>query len=79
MGCDKDGLEQAETKVALRIVSSLTFSSLYLHYNTKNHSPYAMTVLRRTIQDQKVGSDPIPGKPPPYPEIARILPPLLNL
>ena len=39
MGCDKNWLELAETKVALRIAKSLTFSSLYLHCNTKNHSP----------------------------------------
>ena len=39
LGCDKDWLEPAETKVASRTVQSLTFSSLYLHCNSKNHSP----------------------------------------
>ena len=38
LGCDRDLLEPAETKVALGTVWSLTFSSLYLHYNTQNQS-----------------------------------------
>lgn len=36
LGCDKNWLEPAETKVAWRTVWSLTFSSLYLHFNTKS-------------------------------------------
>lgn len=39
LGCNKDQLEPAETTVALRVVWALTFSSLYLHCNTKNYSP----------------------------------------
>ena len=62
LGCDKDQLEPAETQVALRIVWSLTFSSLYLHCRTKKQPPYAMEVPRRAIKGQKVGSGLIPGK-----------------
>ena len=62
LGCNKDQLEPAETKVALRVAGSLIFSSLYRHFNTRNHSPYAMPVLTWAIKGQKVGSGPVPGK-----------------
>ena len=62
LGCNKDQLEPAETKVALRIARSLIYSSLYLHFDTKNHSPYAMLVPMWAIKGQKVGSGPVPGK-----------------
>ena len=38
-----------------------------------------MTVPRRTIKGQKVGSGPIPGNPHPFPKIAGILLPLISL
>ena len=38
-GCNKDRLEPAETRVALRIVWSLTSGSLYFHCNTKKSLP----------------------------------------
>ena len=38
-GFVKDWLEQAEAKVDLRIVQSLTFSSIYPHYDAKIHCP----------------------------------------
>ena len=45
----------------------------------KNTPPYAITVPRRAIKDQRVGSGPIPRKSPPYPETARIFLPLISL
>ena len=66
MGCDRDLLEPAETKVALGIVCSLTFSSLYLQCDTKKHPPLTMEVPRRMIKGHKVGGGPIPRKSPPY-------------
>ena len=38
LGCDKNWMELVECKVERRTVWSLTFSSLYLHYNTQNQS-----------------------------------------
>lgn len=67
-GCNKDQLKPTETKAAWRRVWSLTFSSLYLHCNTKNHSPLCHDIQKT----HKVGSGPIPEKPPPYPELASI-------
>ena len=62
LGCNKDQPEPAETNVALRIARSLIYRSLYLHCDTKNHSPYAMLVPMWAIKGQKVGSGPVPGK-----------------
>lgn len=39
LGGNEDQLEPAETKVVSSMLQPLTFSSLHLHCNTKNHSP----------------------------------------
>ena len=38
----------------------------------------AMTVPRLTIKGQKMGSDPIPGNPCPFPKIVEIILPLIS-
>ena len=72
LGFNKDWLESAETKVASRIVGSLTFSSSYLYCNTKITPLYATRVPRETMKGQKVSSGPSPGKSPLFPERTRI-------
>ena len=58
-------LELAETKMTSRIIGSLTFS-LYFHCTT-------------ITQIAKVGSGPVSGKIPSFPEIARIFLPAISL
>ena len=58
-------LELAETKMTSRIIGSLTFS-LYFHCN-------------KITQIGKVGSGPVSGKIPSFPEIARIFLPAISL
>ena len=38
-----------------------------------------MTVSTPTIREQKVGGDPIPGNPHPFPKIVGIIVPLTSL
>ena len=52
----------------LRIVWSLT----------QNHSPLRLNSSKTNHKRSKVGSGPIPGKSPPFPEIVRIFPPLVS-
>ena len=64
LGCDKDWLELAETMVALRIVQSLTFNSLYLHCNSKNHSPLRLGSSKADHKRPKSGQWPNPHPSP---------------
>ena len=76
IGYDKNQAEPAKTKMTLSNVWSLTFSSLYLHENTKKITPpSAMTVPGLTIKGQEVGSGPTPRNPHPFSWNSKNIPP----
>ena len=55
---------------------TLSLSTLAVTYW---HTPDTMMVPTMTAKGQKVGTDPIPGNPHPFPKIAGILLPLISL
>ena len=55
---------------------TLSLSTLAVAYR---HTPDTMMVPRTTTQGQNVGTDPIPGNPHPFPQIAGIFLPLISL
>ena len=61
------------------MVRSLTFSSLYLHYSTKNHCPLRHVSSKEDHKRPKRGQWPIPWKSPNFPKIAKIFLPLVSI
>ena len=72
---EPDRLEPGEIKVALRIVQSLTLSSLHLLCDTKITPPYARTVLNRNNKRPKSGQWPNSWEIATLPQNSKTIPP----
>lgn len=79
MGCDKDWLESAKRKVALKRDQHWSLAHYSFIVILKITPPYTIIALRRTMKGQKVGSGSISEKSPLYPQIARTFLPLVSL
>ena len=67
-------LETNGSKMSSQLTSSRPGASAYTHSNTsKWHSHRCPGSFKANHEGQKVGSDPIPGTPHPFPKIAGIL------